>query len=249
MLLAVNQPLHQHLRQSRRRDETMCRTLHGIVADAKNEAARIPGTLRVPGYIAQRTPLAAFGANAVKRAAGQIVSGTGGEAATAERLTKAAFNRSPALGIENRKRLVLRIQSRARGVTLWYSGIDSVIGHGQAFAPERIEMSYRRSRGVGCSFLRGILICGALLCRVAESASNTQIVPGSKYSCGRPQQAQKEIANIAIDPRIVDENGIVGIPGLLPPCVEDRFFKTVVGMQNRDHAVRRIVEQHRTETG
>src|SRR5260370_7051225 len=107
MLLAVNQPLHQHLRQSRRRDETMCRTLHGIVADAKNEAARIPGTLRVPGYIAQRTPLAAFGANAVKRAAGQIVTGNVAEAATAERLTKAPFNRSPPLGIQNKNKLSL----------------------------------------------------------------------------------------------------------------------------------------------
>src|SRR5260370_31448308 len=102
MLLAVNQPLHQHLRQSRRRDETMCRTLHGIVADAKNEAARIPVTLRVPGYIAQRTPLAAFGANAVKRAAGPIVTGNAEEGATAERLTRPEFNRSPSLGIATR---------------------------------------------------------------------------------------------------------------------------------------------------
>ncbi len=101
---------------------------------------------------------------------------------------------------------------------------------------------------MGLGFLRGILIGGTLLCRVAESASNAQIVPGSKCSCDRPQQAQKEIANIAIGPRIADENGIVGIPGLLPPCVEDCFFKTVVGMQSRDYAIGRVVEQHRTDT-
>ena len=44
-----------------------------------------------------------------------------------------------------------------------------------------------------------------------------------------------------------DQHGVVDVPGLLPPRIEDDLLPGVVGMQRRDDAPERVVEQDRAD--
>src|SRR5262245_37463585 len=61
------------------------------------------------------------------------------------------------------------------------------------------------------------------------------------------RQAVEEISHVWIGFRVGNKNRVVDVPGFLPPRVEDYFFPGVVGMQRGDHALDRIIEEHRAD--
>ena len=53
----------------------------------------------------------------------------------------------------------------------------------------------------------------------------------------------EEVADVGVGLGIGDQHGVVDIPGLLPPRVEDDLFPGVVGVQGGDDPFDRIVEE------
>src|SRR5574337_848698 len=55
-------------------------------------------------------------------------------------------------------------------------------------------------------------------------------------------QGAKQVSNTHIDVRI-EQHGVVDVPTLLPPRIEDYFFPGAIGMQGSGDPLDRIVEQ------
>ena len=61
------------------------------------------------------------------------------------------------------------------------------------------------------------------------------------------RQAAEEIADVGVGLGIGHQHGVVDVPGLLPPRIEDDLLPGVVRVQRGDHALDRVIEQHRAD--
>ena len=82
---------------------------------------------------------------------------------------------------------------------------------------------------------------GRFLLAVRAHAVDPLGVPGRQVvGLGQPAE---EIADVRVILRIRDQDGVVDIPGLLPPGIEDDLLVGVVGMERGDHALDRVVAE------
>ena len=72
-----------------------------------------------------------------------------------------------------------------------------------------------------------------------------QRMPGGQVVGVR--QAAEEVADVGVGLGIGHQHGVVDVPGLLPPRIEDHLLPGVVGVQRGDHALDRVVEEHRAD--
>ena len=110
-----------------------------------------------------------------------------------------------------------------------------------------------RPRVSKCAIV-GVLACtDAFAARVSApvwaspDASADRIRWHTRSASSRPRAAGGRNRRRPGRPSDRDQDRVIHVPGLLPPGVEDHLLPGVVGMERRDHAVHRVVEQDRAD--
>ena len=106
-----------------------------------------------------------------------------------------------------------------------------------------------RSRGSRWATF-GVFACSAVLRAAACSAVPSAPLMRGWVQVGssrRRGEAAKKSPRVHVLGGVVDQHRVVDVPGLLPPRVEHDLLPGMVGMQRRDHALQRVVEQDRAD--
>src|SRR6266852_2367779 len=96
---------------------------------------------------------------------------------------------------------------------------------------------------MGGGLLRGVLICAPLIRGVSPRPADAPIMPRRERTRRVAEQPSEEVADIGIDARVTEKNGVIGVPCFLPPSVEDRLLERVVRVNGGDDALGGVVEQ------
>src|SRR5579883_1224489 len=105
-------------------------------------------------------------------------------------------------------------------------------------------MRDRGRGGVRFGFLCGVLGSSTLGGVRSDVAGNSQVMPGNERTRSGAEEALEAIAHVGVGARVGDEDGVVSVPALLPPGVEDDLLPGVIRMNGGDDTVAGVVEQH-----
>ncbi len=216
----------------------------GIKSRSEPVIAAVPGVERIARRVGKHSALARFHGGLINAGARHVVVVAHDDAVVGvDHLARVAFDVENDAGAV--KFLRGRIGRRRIGV------FEPVVGHGEKGAPQRVGMDDRGRSGMNRGFFRGLPFGGApfrigpLLLRFGRMGRiGSQRVPCRQVFGLR--QTGEELRDIGICRRI-ERCGVVDVVRRLPPGIEDDFLPGVVGVQDGDHALRRIVEQYRAD--
>src|SRR5437899_12549021 len=102
-------------------------------------------------------------------------------------------------------------------------------------------------RGAKCTRVCLRVLCGCLLRRTllwgrTEGTSDPCVVPRGKRVGRAAEKSGEPWADIGVSARVSDEDCVVGIPGVLPPSVEDDLLPCVIRMEGGHDTPARLVE-------
>src|SRR5262245_30830382 len=86
---------------------------------------------------------------------------------------------------------------------------------------------------------------GGLLLGAERPGLPLRIPGGQKFGV---VQTTEEISDFRIGPRVSDKRGVINVPGLLSPWIEDDFIPCVIWMKGADNATCGIVKEDRTHS-
>ena len=256
MLLAVDQSLGRAVpgpdggRRPRSTKDAQ-RPAQRVVLGAEGVAAAVPGADRLARHVVQHPALARFHAGLVDAVAEHVVVVAHDDAPQGRRCTIASRTSRwlPSMS---------KIDAGAVELLDWadrpgcIAALEPVVRDGEERAAERVEVGDGRRVGVDRRLVRRVfLACGspdraiAGACACAGSSAAHARSAGSRRrqaSEKSPSRRDRSVFGSAWQRTVSLTSQVV-----LPPRIEDHLLLGVVGVQRRDHALDRVVEQDRAD--
>ena len=217
-----------------------------VVGGAEAVVAAVPGVERLAGHVVQHPALARLHAGLVDAVAEHVVVVAHDDAVLGvDDLALVAFD------VEDDPRAMELLDGRSGRGRVAVLGL--VVGDGEEGAAERVGvgdggcrgMDARSSRRPASRCVRSVASGQRCRERCSVGRIGAQRMPGGQVLGIR--QAAEEVAHVGVGLGVGHQHGVVDVPGLLPPRVEDHLLPGVVGVQGGDHAFDRVVEEHRAD--
>ncbi len=191
-----------------------------VIFGAEHEFAAVPGAERLAARVVERPTLAGLHAGLMDLGFEQIIVVAHHDAV--QRVNHLAL-------------IAINVEHAARAIFLLGAiRILAIVRDGQKGSAETVEMGDSRRIGVLGRLFGGDAL-GAPRRRVDALTIPARLI-------GDIGQPTEKSADIRIRLRI-ESHRVVDVVSRLPPRVEDDFFESVVGMQRRDDALHRIIEE------